>query len=63
MIEAVRERAALFDMTGRRWVSETVNLSGVERIRTDVQELPSGYYVVRMAQGGRSKSAKFVVRQ
>ena len=53
----------IFDMTGRRWVSETVNLSGVERIRTDVQELPSGYYVVRMAQGGRSKAAKFVVRQ
>ena len=47
----------IFDLTGRRWVSETVQLSGVERIRTDVQELPSGHYVVRMAQGGQSKAA------
>ena len=53
----------IFDLIGRRWVSETVQLSGVERIRTDVQELPSGHYVVRMAQGGQSKAAKFVVRQ
>ena len=53
----------IFDMTGRRWVSQNVQLSGVERIRTDVQELPSGYYVVRMAQGGNAKAAKFVVRQ
>jgi hypothetical protein len=53
----------IFDMTGRRWVSETVQLGGVERIQTDVQALPSGYYVVRMAQGGQSKAAKFVVRQ
>ncbi len=53
----------IFDMTGRRWMSQTVQLSGVERIQTDVQELPSGYYVVRMAQGGHSKAAKFVVRQ
>ena len=53
----------IFDMTGRRWMSQTVQLGGVERIQTDVQELPSGYYVVRMAQGGHSKAAKFVVRQ
>ena len=52
----------IFDMTGRRWVSETVQFGGVERIQTDVQALPSGYYVVRMAQGGQSKAAKFVVR-
>lgn len=52
----------VFDLTGRRWISEVVQLSGVERVRTDVQELPSGYYVVRMAQGGQSKAAKFVVR-
>ena len=53
----------IFDMTGRRWASQTVQLSGVGRIQADVQELPSGYYVVRMAQDGRSKAAKFVVRQ
>ena len=53
----------IFDMTGRRWMSQTVQLGGVERIQTDVQELPSGYYVVRMSQGGHSKAAKFVVRQ
>ena len=53
----------IFDMNGRRWVSETVQLGGVERIQTDVQALPSGYYVVRMAQGGQSKASKFVVRQ
>ena len=53
----------IYDMTGRRWISENVQLSGVERIRTDVQGLPSGHYVVRMAQGGNAKAAKFVVRQ
>ena len=52
----------VFDLTGRRWISEVVQPSGAERVRTDVQELPSGYYVVRMAQGGQSKAAKFVVR-
>ena len=40
----------IYDMTGRSWISENVQLSGVERIRTDVQGIPSGHYVVRMAQ-------------
>ena len=53
----------IFDLTGRRWVNEQVQLSGVDRVRTDVQELPSGYYVVRMSQGSNFKAAKFVVKK
>ena len=53
----------IFDLTGRRWVNKQVQLSGVDRVRADVQELPSGYYVVRMSQGSNFKAAKFVVKK
>ena len=53
----------IFDLTGRRWVNDVTNVSGVDRVTTDVRELPSGYYVVRMSQGDAVKAAKFVVRR
>ena len=40
-----------------------INVGGVDRVRTDVRELPSGYYVVRMSQADAVKAAKFVVRR
>ncbi|MGB1057173.1 MAG: T9SS type A sorting domain-containing protein, partial [Flavobacteriales bacterium] len=56
-------RVEIFDLTGRRWVNDVTNVGGVDRVRTDVRELPSGYYVVRMSQGDAVKAAKFVVRR
>jgi len=56
-------RVEIFDLTGRRWVNDVVNVGGVERVGADVRELPSGYYVVRMSQGDNIKAAKFVVRR
>ena len=56
-------RVEIFDLTGRRWVNDVANVGGVDRVRTDVRELPSGYYVVRMSQGDAVKAAKFVVRR
>jgi len=50
-------------LTGRRWVNDVPNVSGLDRVRTDVQDLPSGYYVVRMSQGDKVQAAKFVVRR
>ena len=58
-----RAQVEVFDLTGRRWVNDVINVGGVDRIRTDVRELPSGYYVVRMSQGDAVKAAKFVVRR
>ena len=56
-------RVEIFDLTGRRWVNDVMNVGGVDRVRTDVRELPSGYYVVRMSQADAVKAAKFVVRR
>ena len=56
-------RVEIFDLTGRRWVNDVPNVSGLDRVRTDVQDLPSGYYVVRMSQGDKVQAAKFVVRR
>jgi hypothetical protein len=56
-------RVEVFDLTGRRWVNDVPNVSGLDRVRTDVQDLPSGYYVVRMSQGDKVQAAKFVVRR
>jgi hypothetical protein len=56
-------RVEIFDLTGRRWVNDVTNVGGVDRVRADVRELPSGYYVVRMSQGDAVKAAKFVVRR
>ena len=56
-------RLEIFDLTGRRWVNDAPNVSGLDRVRTDVQDLPSGYYVVRMSQGDKVQAAKFVVRR
>ena len=56
-------RVEIFDLTGRRWVNDVTNVGGVDRVSTDVRELPSGYYVVRMSQGDAVKAAKFVVRR
>ena len=56
-------RVEIFDLTGRRWVNDFPNVSGIDRVRTDVQDLPSGYYVVRMSQGDKVQAAKFVVRR
>ena len=45
-------------------MNETVHHDGVERVTTDVRDLASGYYVVRMvARRTESKAAKFVVRR
>ena len=54
-------RIEIFDLTGRRWVNDVTTLGGLEWVRADVAELPSGYYVVRMSQGDKAQAAKFVV--
>jgi hypothetical protein len=56
-------KVEVFDLAGRRWVNEIVNVGGVDRVTTDVQDLTSGYYVVRMSQGDSVRAAKFVVRR
>ena len=52
----------IFDLTGRRWVNDLQQVGGVERVTADVSGLPSGYYVVRMSQGGQAKAARFMVQ-
>ncbi len=56
-------RVEIFDLAGRLWVNDIVNVGGVDQIRADVRDLSSGYYVVRMSQGDTMKAAKFVVRR
>jgi hypothetical protein len=57
-----QSQVEVFDLTGRRWLTESLNASGVEQLGLNVQALPSGYYVVRMSQTGKARAAKFVVR-
>ena len=63
IVRSFPPKVEIFDLTGRRWVNDVTNVSGVDRVTTDVRELPSGYYVVRMSQGDAVKAAKFVVRR
>ena len=49
-------RIEIFDLTGRRWVNDVTTLGGLEWVRADVAELPSGNYVVRMSQGDKAGS-------
>ena len=53
----------VFDLTGRRWVNDQRQVGGVERVTANVSDLPAGYYVVRMSQGGKSKAARFMVQR
>jgi hypothetical protein len=53
----------VFDLTGRRWVNDQRQVGGVERVTANVSDLPAGYYVVRMSQGGKSQAARFMVQR
>jgi hypothetical protein len=51
----------VYDLNGRRWVNQQINIGGLDRHALSVDALPAGHYVVRLVQDAQQRVSKFTV--